>query len=501
MLTPAGLVLQINRKYCDILGYSPQELVAGGLQAITHPDDRLVEEEYMRRARAGEIHSYEMDKRYRKKNGPLFWVSVANKLICRPSGKPGYFVSVVQDISVFQDISERKHLEEQLLQAQKMEAIGRLAGGVAHDFNNLLMVINGYCGVILQRVSDQDPVRREIGEIKMAGERAALLTGKLLTFSRQQVVRRRVTDLKKVMGDIEELLRRLIGEDIDLTLTIEPDLGLVEADEGQIGQVVMNLALNARDAMPKGGSLAIQLANIILDENYVRSHFGVSPGAYVMLSVRDTGCGMEPETQARIFEPFFTTKEQGKGTGLGLATVYGITKEHDGYLDVESEIGKGTTMRIYLPRVEGRVETSRNPSCKTNGTSGTEAILIVEDDDQLRHMIAGVLRADGYTVLEAGNGEQAVVLAERLAKPVDLMLTDIVMPGIHGRALAERMTDSRMCRQVVFMSGYAGDANPHRQASSDGTPILMKPFTPEQLRERVRSTLNAGQTPLTAAGD
>jgi PAS domain S-box-containing protein len=501
LIAPNGGVLQINQKYCDILGYSSKELLGPGLVDITHPNDREVELKYMCRAIAGEFHSYSMDKRYRKKDGPLFWVSVANKLVCHPPGKPPYFISVVQDVSVFQDITERKHLEEQLLQAQKMEAIGRLAGGVAHDFNNLLMVITGYCGMILARLPDQDPIRRYIGEINMAGERAAALTAKLLAFSRQQVVRRHVTSLNTVMVDIQELLRRLIGEDINLTVTIEPGLGPVNVDEAQIGQVIMNLAVNSRDAMPEGGILVIQLANVTLDEAYSRGHLGVSPGRYVMLSVRDTGCGMNAATQIRIFDPFFTTKEQGKGTGLGLSTVYGIVKEHDGYVEVDSALGRGTTMRIYLPRVEGVVEATTNVLGETKVTCGTETILIVEDDDQLRQMIARILRADGYTVLEAEDGPRAMRLSE-CGTPIDLILTDIVMPGMNGRALAEKLMNSGICKSVLFMSGYAGDANAYREAVPPEVPILMKPFAPEQLLERVRSMLDVAETALIrAAGD
>lgn len=501
LIAPNGAVLQINQKYCDILGYSADELIKRGLEPITHPKDREVERECVRRTLAGEIQSYSVDKRFQKKDGPLFWVNLSNKLVRDSSGKPRYFISVVQDISVFQDITERKHLEEQLMQAQKMEAIGRLAGGVAHDFNNLLMVIIGYCGMILRRLPDPDPVRHEIGEIKMAGERAAALTAKLLAFSRQQVVRRHVTNLNTVMVDIKELLRRLIGEDIDLSVTIEPGLGLVNADEGQVGQVIMNLAINAREAMPKGGTLTIQMANAVLDQDYARGHLGVSPGRYVMLSVQDTGSGMDAATKARIFDPFFTTKEQGKGTGLGLSTVYGIVKEHDGLVEVDSSPGAGTTMRIYLPRLEGSAEATSKVLPETNDTVGTETILVVEDDGQLRQMIAQILKGAGYTVLEAENGARALRVSEEVGG-IDLTLTDIVMPGMSGRTLAEKLKDSGFSEPVLFMSGYAGDANAYREAISSGVPLLMKPFAPEQLLEKVRSMLDAGKTGLTrAAGD
>jgi CheY-like chemotaxis protein len=275
----------------------------------------------------------------------------------------------------------------------------------------------------------------------------------------------------------------------------------VNVDEAQIGQVIMNLAVNARDAMPKGGVLVIQFTNVTLDEGYSRSHLGVSPGRYVMLSVQDTGCGMDVETQIRMFDPFFTTKEKGKGTGLGLSTVYGIVKEHGGHVEVDSALGGGTTMRIYLPRVEGALEATRTLLGETKATVGTETILIVEDDDQLRQMIAQILRVNGYTVLEAEDGAQALQLSER-DTPIDLILTDIVLPGMNGRTLAETLRNSGICKTVLFMSGYTGVGNAYREAVPPEAPLLMKPFTPEQLLERVRSMLDVAVTGLTrAAGD
>jgi signal transduction histidine kinase/ActR/RegA family two-component response regulator len=451
----------------------------------------------LHRALAGEPHSYSIDKRYRKKDGTLFWVNVTNKLVASPTGEPKYFISVIQDISVVQDITERKSLQEQLLQAQKMEAIGRLAGGVAHDFNNLLTVITGYCGMILRRLQNEDPIRHEMGEIKMAGERATALTAKLLAFSRRQVPQRKVTDLTTVMIDVQELLIRLIGEDIQLIATVEPGIGLVNVDEAQIGQVIMNLAVNARDAMPKGGTLAIQLSNIGLDEEYARSHFGVWPGRYVMLSVKDTGCGMDAETQARMFDPFFTTKEQGKGTGLGLSMVYGIVKEHGGHVGVDSLVGVGTTIRIYLPRVEGIVETSAKELGEAKQKCGSETILVVEDDNQLRQMVVHILQAEGYTVLEAENGDQALLLSRSHGRTIDLVVTDIVMPGMSGRTLAEKITSSGVCSRVLFMSGHSGDTTGPQEAMVSDVPMLTKPFSPEQLLERVRSaleTINEAET-------
>ena len=497
-VTPHGRLLRINQKYCDIVGYSAQELLDLGLQGITNSDDLLVDAECARRAIAGEMRSYSIDKRHCRKDGTTIWVTVTNTLVCDPSGAPRYFISVLQDISVIQDISERKQLQQELLQAQKMEAIGRLAGGVAHDFNNILTIINGYCGLLLGRIQGDHATRHEIGEIKMAAERAAALTAKLLAFSRRQLAKRKVTNLNSVMIDIHEMLKRLIGEDIELAVRPELGLGLVKADEVQIGQVLMNLAVNARDAMPHGGTLTVTLANVLLEEDYTRRHVGVRPGRYIELSVQDTGCGMDAETQARMFDPFFTTKEQGKGTGLGLSTVYGIIKEHDGHVAVESVVGTGTVIRIYLPRVEEVIEENGRASAE-HKRNDAGAILLVEDDKQLRSLVAQLLRSEGYEVLEAENGNQALSLSERQVTPIQLLVTDIVMPGMSGTVLAEKLLASGNCRAVLYMSGYTGGATAHRDALPTDAAILMKPFSPEQLLDRVRGSLDALRS-NTAAG-
>jgi len=390
-------------------------------------------------------------------------------------------------------------LQEELLQAQKMEAIGRLAGGVAHDFNNLLSIIIGYSDLILRRIHEDNSTRHEIDEIKIAGERAAALTAKLLAFSRRQVTKRKVMNLNSVIIGTQEMLKRLIGEDIEVAVNVEPGLGLVRVDEMQIGQVLMNLAVNARDAMPKGGRLTITWTNVLLQEEYTRRHVGVRPGRYVVLSVQDTGCGMDAETQARMFDPFFTTKEQGKGTGLGLSTVYGIVKEHDGHVAVESAVGTGTTIRIYLPTVEEAIEENGRASAENKRSTGTETILLVEDNDQLRRLIAELLQNEGYTVLEAENGSRALSISEREPEPIQLLLTDIVMPGMSGCVLAERLLASGNCKAVLYMSGYTGGATAHPEAIPMDAAILMKPFSPEQLLDRVRGILDAGATRLNIA--
>ena len=484
-VSPDGQLLRVNQKFCDIVGYSSEELLAKKFQDITYPGDLEVDLAHVHRMLAGEIQTYLMEKRYVRKDGSLVWINLTDALARHSSGEPKYFISVVQDIT------ERKHLEEQFLQAQKMEAVGSLAGGVAHDFNNLLTVIVGYCAILLKGLRDHDPMRREINEIKTAGERATRLTAQLLAFSRRQVVQPKVTDLNTVVADIEELLHRLIGEDIRLITTLETGLGLVKVDAGQIGQVIMNLAVNARDAMPKGGNVTLQLTNVGLGDEYARSHIGVQSGPYVMLSVSDTGCGMDAHTKARMFEPFFTTKEPGKGTGLGLSTVYGIVKLHNGHISVDSTQGMGSTVKIYLPRVEGAVKACIEPLAEVGRTRGTETVLLVEDDDQLRQLTSQILRGQGYTVLEADSGAEALLISQRHLGPIQLMLTDIVMPGMNGYVLAEQLKSSRSDTAVQFMSGYLGDAIWNQGPMRPDASIVTKPFTPERLLHKVREVLDA----------
>jgi two-component system cell cycle sensor histidine kinase/response regulator CckA len=484
---PDGQLLRINQKFCTIVGYSAEELLAGKFQDITYPGDLEAELAHVHRMLAGEMQSYSMEKRYVRKDGSLVWINLTDALVRHSSGDPKYFISVVQDIT------ERRHLEEQFLQAQKMEAIGRLAGGVAHDFNNLLTVITGYCDILLKRLGDHDPIRQEINEIRTAGERAATLTAHLLAFSRRQIVQPKVSSLNAVVADIQQLLHRLIGEDIRLITTVASGLWLVKVDVGQIGQVIMNLAVNARDAMPNGGTITLQAANISLDEAYARSHVGVEPGPHVMLSVSDTGCGMNAQTKARMFEPFFTTKEQSKGTGLGLSTVYGIVKQHNGHISVDSAEGKGSTVKIYLPRVVAAVEPCDEPLAEVKETCGTETILLVEDDDQLRHLTSQILRGQGYTVLEADSGAEALLISEGHPGPIQLMLTDIIMPGMNGYVLAERLRSSRSDTAVQFMSGYQGDAIWHQGPTSPEASIIIKPFTAERLLHKIREVLDSGE--------
>jgi signal transduction histidine kinase/ActR/RegA family two-component response regulator len=386
---------------------------------------------------------------------------------------------------------ELAQTQGQLEQAQKMDAIGRLAGGVAHDFNNLLTVILGRTDIMLLPLKPDDPMRRGIELIRRTAGRAADLTRQLLAFSRKQVLEAVVLDLNAVTADMKDMLGRLIGEDIALVTNHGPGLGHVKADRGQIEQVLMNLAVNARDAMPRGGHLIVETENVDLDAEYVRRHVGARPGPHVMLAVSDSGVGIAREILPHIFEPFFTTKEQGKGTGLGLATVYGIVKQSGGYIEVESEPDRGTTFRVYLPRVDAHVPTAEQRASRPPAIgAGTETILLVEDEEGVRELARDILRASGYTVIEARNGSEALQLSERHQGPLELLLTDVVMPRMSGRELAERLAPLRPDMSVLYMSGYTDDAVIRHGVLGADTAFLQKPFTPATLVQRVRETLD-----------
>lgn len=393
-------------------------------------------------------------------------------------------------IGVNRDITPRKQLEEQLRQAQKMEAIGRLAGGVAHDFNNLLTAIIGYADLALRRLPEDEKVRRQIAEIKKSAERAANLTRQLLAFSRKQIIQPKTLNLNEVVEDLGKMLQRLITENIELRLEPAPDLWLIKADPSQIEQIVVNLVVNARDAMADGGKLVIRTANADVGDDLRRQHPFFSPGQYVMLEVSDTGHGMDAETQKHIFEPFFTTKEKGRGTGLGLSTVYGIVKQSGGFITVESSPGAGATFRIYLPRATDGAARYEKKTGAAAILRGTETVLLVEDEESVRKMACSTLEEFGYVVLEAADPRQALRLCREYRGAIDLMVTDVVMPQMNGRELAEQAHKLRPRMRVLYASGYMDDETLRRHLLEEGVPFLEKPFTPETLARKVRETLD-----------
>jgi hypothetical protein len=419
--------------------------------------------------------------KHRKKDGSLLEVA--------GSSNPIEFHGRRARLVLASDVSEKKRLEAQLLQAHKMEAVGRLAGGVAHDFNNLLGVITGYSELLLRDLGPQHPGSKRVGEIQKAADRAAALTRQLLAFSRKQVLQPRILDINEVVADVEKMLRRLIGEDVYLVTTPGAGIGRIQADPGQVEQVLMNLVVNARDAMPKGGRLLFETANVVLDESYARAHPEVQPGRFVMLAVSDTGVGMDAQTQAHIFEPFFTTKELGKGTGLGLATVFGIVQQSGGSITVESRLGHGTTCRIYFPRVDGRSNVAPGP-LGAPLARGSETILLVEDADPLRAMIREVLEVAGYTVLEYEDPEAALHRVTTLDAPIGLLLTDVVMPRLSGPDLARSVRATRPEINVLVMSGYTDEAMGLHGALGAGTQFIQKPFSPDALLAKVREVLD-----------
>ena len=429
--------------------------------------------------------SYVSEHRIRKKNGEIRWIQARSRIICDIYGKVEYISGV------FFDITERKELEEQLNTAQKMEAIGILAGGLAHDFNNLLTAIMGYSEMMMLGLRKEDPFHLYVEEITKAASRGAALTNQLLAFSRKQILQPRVINLNEVVLEMDMMLRRLIGEDIELITAIHPELGWVKADPGQIEQILMNLAVNARDAMPDGGKLTLETANVDLDEAYARSHVGVIPGPYVMLAVSDNGLGMDAETIGRIFEPFFTTKAGGKGTGLGLATAYGIVKQSGGHIWVYSELGIGTTFKVYLPRVEEKAEELKPKAAAPASLDGKETVLVVEDDETLRELISTALHRYGFKILEAGHGGEALLICEKHKAPIHLMLTDVVMPQISGTALAERLRELHPEMKVLYMSGYTENAIVHHGILDPKVNFIPKPFRVLALVQKVREVLDS----------
>jgi PAS domain S-box-containing protein len=489
-IVQGGQPLFVNQKFVEIFGYDrPEEIVGKPLSTVLHTDDlNQFKEVNYERQKEGPITLRHEFKGIRKGGEPILIEVSATQITYR-----GEAASLVY----LRDITERKRkeqemafLQEQLRQSQKMEAIGLLAGGIAHDFGNLLAIVQGYSELSLLKLPKEDPLRENIEEVKKAGGRAMDLIRRLLAFSRRQIFQTSVLDLNTILRDLEKMLRRIIGEDIELVTLLADDLGKIEADPGQIEQILLNLAVNARDAMPSGGKLTIETTNTELDKTYARSHVAVKPGRYVMVSVSDTGVGMTPEVRERVFEPFFTTKEKGKGTGLGLSTVYGIVKQSGGNIWVYSEPGYGTTFKIYLPRLDELLKREREMKIVEESPRGNETILVVEDEEKVLMMVAEILREQGYKILGAPRGENALLIAGQHKGPIHLMVTDVVMPGMNGRELAGRLAPLHSEMKVLYMSGYTDDAIVHHGVLEKGINFIQKPFTVAGLASKVRQVLD-----------
>lgn len=496
----SGKLLLVNPALQKMLGYESQdELLGVNLATDVHADP--LENRKLNDLFAHQKEFTEVEVEWKRKDGTPIRARCTGWLV-KPADEGAAYFEVFAE-----DVTEKWLLERQLRMAQKMEAVGRLSGGIAHDFNNLLGVIIGYSQVLKRTLPPGTAFLEHAEEIEKAGQRAASLTRQLLAFSRQQVLAPAVLDLNSLISEMEKLLPRLIGENIEISVTPDPAIGRVKADQGQIEQVIMNLVVNARDAMPQGGKVVIATANATFDENYTRHHAGSKAGDYVMLSVTDTGTGIDSETIAHIFEPFFTTKEQGKGTGLGLATVYGVVKQSGGYIWVQSALEKGTSFEIYLPRIEEPVSAKEPvvPSIET--FHGAETVLLVEDAGALRKLTHMLLKQHGYRVLAAANGAAALEMIQEKPERINLLLTDVIMPGMNGRAVAERLGVLQPGVKVLYMSGYTDDAIVNHGVLSSGTYLLHKPFSEESLIKKVREVLDAEQvtqatvgTPLILAG-
>ena len=479
----AGRFVEANPALAAMLGYaSAGELI--GLDILPFYQDpadrpRLI-------SQYGSTDRIEgVEVRWKRRDGSPLVVRLTGRPVRSGEGTPSFEMIV-------EDVSERKELEQQFRQAQKMQAIGRLAGGIAHDFNNLLTAIGGYSDLLIAQLADGDPRRQDAVEIRKAADRATALTRELLAFSRKQILQPKAVDLSVVLEGLKPLLGRLIGEDVEVVTIPAAGLGLVRADPVQIEQVIMNLAVNARDAMPGGGRLTIETRDVTFGADRAGAHQVVPPGRYVMLAVTDTGCGMSAEVKSHLFEPFFTTKEAGKGTGLGLATVYGIIKQSGGHIYVDSEPQQGSTFEIYLPCLDGQSAEADSP--KPSSLAGTETILLAEDEDSVRNLTRSVLARQGYRVLEARTGSEALAVAARFSERIDLLLTDVVMPEMGGRELGRRLLMKRPDIRILYMSGHANDTVVRTLTLEPGMPLLAKPFTPEELANAAREVLDRRRT-------
>jgi two-component system, cell cycle sensor histidine kinase and response regulator CckA len=479
-----GHWLKVPPTLCRLLGLEEHRLLGTSIDELLHPEHAEMEGwEHLVR---GEARTVDLETRWRRPDGKPLWMYLNASLVQDTAGEPLYLLLYLRDIT------ERKSLEDQLRQAQKMEAVGQLAGGIAHDFNNLLTAILGSTELLLADTPPDDPRREDVQEISRSAHRAAALVRQLLAYSRKQVLQPRRVDLNAIVREMGAMLRRVVGEPIELRLDLDPGLGHVTADPGQLEQVIANLGVNARDAMPRGGTLTITTSNVTGRGVTAAADEGLSAaGPLVSLAVTDTGIGMDDEVRGRLFEPFFTTKELGRGTGLGLATVYGIVRQSGGHIQVRSRPGEGSSFTVYLPRAEAPRPARGALAAAAPVSGGSETVLVAEDEEAVRHLVCRVLRAKGYRVLEARHAEAALDLAAATAEPIDLLVSDLVMPGLGGRALADRLLNLRPALRVLFITGYAPEAVERQGRLPAGHGLLEKPFTADQLAHKVRETLTA----------
>ena len=481
---PDGTIRTINQATLDLLEYKEEELIGKPVEIIFAEEVKPLFNDTLELVKRGVVRNYELT--YVTKSGRRIPMSF-NAAVMRNENN-----EILGLVAGAKDISQIKETEARLRQAQKMEAIGTLAGGVAHDFNNLLTIIMGNAELALEELNSDLPVCGAIDEIMKAGKSGAALTRQILTFSRRQIIQPEVLNLNVILKDTEKMLRRVIKEDIDLVMVLAPELWQTKVDPGQIEQMLMNLVVNAGDAMPTGGKLTIETENVELDKAYFRDHSAENnPGPYVMMAVTDNGIGMDEETRSRIFDPFFTTKEKGKGTGLGLSTVYGIAKQNKGYVWVYSEPGKGTTFKVYLPRVEAEVTSPQKQKAPAKSVRGSETVLVVEDDEMLRSMIKRILEKYGYGCLMAQNGEEGLRIFEENEDLIRLILTDVVMPGMSGQKMAKKLQSKHPGIKVIYMSGYTDNAIVCYGVLDEGTNFMQKPFTPEGLARKVREVIDS----------
>ena len=487
-----GRWLRFNQKFCDIAGYTREELLTKTFREITHPDDLDEDLEYTRQILSGEMSTYNLEKRYIRKDGNHVWVNMTVSLVRDISAEPDYFITVVEDISARKHSEEeREKLQTQLAQVQKIEAVGRLAGGIAHDFNNMLGIIIGSTEFVLDQVDPSEPFVSDLNQIRKAAENSAELVKQLLTFARRQNVSPRVLNINEALEGMLKMMRSLIGEDIDLAWLPGPGYNPINLDPSQLNQILANLCVNARDAIKGVGKLTIATQHLTFDDAYCVENPGYIPGDFIMLSVSDSGCGMDQETISKIFEPFFTTKELGKGTGLGLAMVYGIVKQNNGFLDVTSEIDEGTTFRIYFPRHSHRYEKVKKvPSIIKGITGGQETLLIVEDEPGILSLSKRMLEKLGYRVLAAGDPNAAILLAEVFAGEIHMVMTDVVMPDMNGPDLVVRLKSLHPFIKTLYMSGYTAGDIAQKGFLMTGFPFLQKPFSLEELSVKIRSVLD-----------